>query len=72
MVANLSEDKPFLFTPLTILSPTSLTFSFTFIDLEYSFPFPDGAYKVVFSFSIDMGILMILADFRSDFDGCLV
>ena len=71
-VVNLSVDKPFPFTPLTILSPTRITFSFTFMDLELSFPFPGGACNVVFSFSIDMGILVALADCRSNFNGCLV
>ena len=71
-VVNLSVDKPFPFTPLTILSPTRITFSFTFMDLEFSFPFPGGAWNVAFSFSIDVGILVVLAGFSSDFEGCLV
>ena len=65
-------DKPLPFAPLTILSPTRINFSFAFMDLEFSFPFPGGACKAVFSFQIVMGTLVVLADFRSDFDGCLV
>ena len=42
------------------------------MDLEFSFPLPGGGYNVVFSFSIDMDILVVLADFRRAFDGCLV
>ena len=71
-VVNLSLDKPFQFTPLTILSPTRITFSFTFIDLVISFPFPGQSSKAVFSFPIVRGILVVLADFRSDFEGSLV
>ena len=42
------------------------------MDLEFSFPFPGGAWNVAFSFSIDVGILVVLAGFSSDFEGCLV
>ena len=71
-VVNLSIDKPFPFTLVTILSPTRITFSFTFIDLEFSFRFPGGASNAVFAFPIVMGTSVVLADFRSDFGGCLV
>ena len=51
MIENLSVEKPFSFTPLSILSPTRTTFSFTFMDLEFSFPFPGGAWNAVFFFN---------------------
>ena len=36
------------------------------------FSFPGGVCNAVFSLPIVMGILVVLADFRSNFDGCLV
>ena len=72
MVINLSVVKPFPFTPLSILSQTRVTFSFSFTDLMFSFLFPGGTSKVVFSFPIVMGTLVVLADFRSDFDDSVV
>ena len=71
-VINLSVDKPVPFIPLTILSPTRITFSFSFIDLVFTFPFPAGASNVVFSFPIVMGALVVLADFKSNFEGSMV
>ena len=38
-VVNLSVDKLFPFKPLTMLSPTMITFPFTFIDLVFTFHF---------------------------------
>ena len=42
------------------------------MDLVFTFPFPGGGSSLMFSLSIVMGTLMVLADFRSDFDGSLV
>ena len=49
-----------------------MTFSFAFIDLVHTFSFPAGASNVVFSFPIVMGALVVLADFKSNFEGSMV
>ena len=42
------------------------------MDLVFTFPFPAGGSSVMFLLSIVMGTLVVLGDFRSDFDGSLV